>query len=116
MSQEMDNEKDYSTVTLLLDDDTECECAVIRIFPAGDKDYIALLPLEGQAAENDEVYLYRYELGDNDEPILGNIETDEEYEIVSDAFDEELDAMEYEELYDEADAEENENNSSNENA
>jgi uncharacterized protein YrzB (UPF0473 family) len=107
MSQEMDNEKDYSTVTLLLDDDTECECAVVRIFTAGDKDYIALLPLEGQAAENDEVYLYRYELSDNGDPILGNIETDEEYELVSDAFDEELDAMEYEELYDEEDSEEN---------
>ena len=33
------------------------------------------------------------------------IETDEEYEIVSEAFDEELDAMEYEELYAEEDEE-----------
>ena len=31
--------------------------------------------------------------------IKVNIDSDEEYEIVSDAFDEELDAMEYEELY-----------------
>ena len=30
---------------------------------------------------------------------------DDEYEIVADAFDEELDAMEYEELYAEEDAE-----------
>lgn len=30
------------------------------IFPAGENDYIALLPLEGEAAEQDEVYLYRY--------------------------------------------------------
>lgn len=29
-------------------------------FPAGENDYIALLPLEGEAAEQDEVYLYRY--------------------------------------------------------
>ena len=34
----------------MLDDNTECECAIIRIFPAGDNDYIALLPLEGEAA------------------------------------------------------------------
>ena len=46
-----------------------------------------------------EVYLYRYSINSDNEPVLENIESDEEYEIVSDAFDEELDAMEYEELY-----------------
>lgn len=94
----------YTTVTLLLDDDTECECAVIRIFAAGGRDYIALLPLEGEAAEQDEVYLYRYAENEQGEPVLDNIETDSEYETVADAFDEELDAMEYEELYEEEDA------------
>ena len=108
------NANEYSTVTLSLDDGTECECAIVRIFPAGDNNYIALLPLEGEAASNDEVYLYRYTEKDNGEPVLENIESDEEYdnimdddeyEIVADAFDEELDAMEYEELYAEEDAE-----------
>ena len=51
------NNQEYNTVTLMLDDNTECECAIIRIFPAGDNDYIALLPLEGEAADNDEEYL-----------------------------------------------------------
>lgn len=37
--------------------------------------------------------------------FLKNIDFDEEYEIVSDAFDEELDAMEYEELYEQEDSE-----------
>lgn len=97
----------YSTVTLSLDDGTECECTIVRIFPAGDKDYIALLPLEGPAADNDEVFLYRYSETADGEPVLENIETDEEYETVAEAFDEELDAMEYEELYAEEDAEEN---------
>ena len=86
------NANEYSTVTLSLDDGTECECAIVRIFPAGDNNYIALLPLEGEAASNGE-------------PVLENIESDEEYETVADAFDEELDAMEYEELYAEEDAE-----------
>lgn len=95
-----DNEE-YSTVTLSLDDGTECECAIVRIFPAGDNNYIALLPLDGPAADNDEVYLYRYAETDKGEPVLENIDTDEEYEAVADAFDEELDAMEYEELYSE---------------
>ena len=34
------------------------------------------------------------------EPLLENIETDEEYDIVSQAFEEELDAMEMEAIYD----------------
>jgi len=95
------NNQEYNTVTLMLDDNTECECAIIRIFPAGDNDYIALLPLEGEAADNDEVYLYRYKVEGYNEPVLENIESDEEYELVSEAFDEELDAMEYEDLYEE---------------
>ena len=48
---EQTNNSEYNTVTLSLDDGTECECAIIRIFPAGENDYIALLPLEGEAAE-----------------------------------------------------------------
>ena len=108
MSEDINNQdtNEYSTVTLSLDDGTECECAIIRIFPAGDNNYIALLPLEGEAADNDEVFLYRYTQVDNDEPVLENIESDEEFEIVSEAFDEELDAMEYEELYSQEDEEE----------
>ena len=97
------NKNDYTTVTLSLDDGTECECAIIRIFPAGDSNYIALLPLEGDAADNDEVYLYRYIETPDGDPVLENIESDEEYETVADAFDEELNAMEYEELYPEDD-------------
>ena len=40
------NANEYSTVTLSLDDGTECECAIVRIFPAGDNNYIALLLLK----------------------------------------------------------------------
>ncbi|MFR4338352.1 MAG: DUF1292 domain-containing protein [Lachnospira pectinoschiza] len=71
---------------------------------AGDKNYIALLPLDIDEEES-EVYLYRFSLDSNNEPVLENIDSDEEYEIVSDAFDEELDAMEYEELYEQEDSE-----------
>ena len=93
------NNSEYSSVTLSLDDGTEVECAVIRTFPAGDKNYIALLPIADIDEDESEVYLYRYSINSDNEPVLENIESDEEYEIVSDAFDEELDAMGYEELY-----------------
>ena len=92
------NCEEQGTVTLTLDNDQELECAIIGIFPAGDKEYIALLPLEGPEAEEGEVFLYRYIETEGEEPTLENIESDEEYEIVADAFDELLDSAEYDEI------------------
>lgn len=92
-----------ATVTLTLDDDTELECLVLTIFPAGDKEYIALLPMDGAEEEEGEVYLYRYEEDAEGNPSLSNIEDDDEYEIVADAFDELLDAQEYDEIVGEED-------------
>ena len=91
-------EYEEGTVTLTLDDDTEVECAIVAIYPAGDKEYIALLPLGGEEEEEGEVYIYRYSEDENGEPSLENIESDEEYEIAADAFDEMLDEEEFEEL------------------
>ena len=45
-----------------------------------------------------EVYLYRYSETEDGTPNLDNIEDDDEYEIVAEAFDELLDAQEYDEL------------------
>ena len=53
---------------------------------------------EGIEAEEGTVYLYRYEEDEQGNPNLTNIESDEEYEIASDAFDEMLDDEEYDEL------------------
>lgn len=94
---EAGNEEEM-TVTLTLDDGTDLECVVLTIFEAGDKEYIALLPLDGNEAEDGEVYLYRYTEDADGNPDLENIESDEEYEIVADAFDELLDDEEYDEL------------------
>ena len=91
-------EAEETTVTLTLDDDTTLECIVINIFQAGDREYIALLPMEGEAAEDGEVYLYRYSEDEDGQPNLENIEDDDEFEMVSDAFDEMLDSAEFDEL------------------
>lgn len=93
------------TVTLTLDDGTELECVVLTIFEAGEKEYIALLALDGREAEDGEVYLYRYVEDINGNPDLENIDSDEEYEIVADAFDELLDSAEYDELVSEDEVE-----------
>lgn len=96
-----DHESEEAMVTLTLDDGTVIECVVLTIFPAGDFEYIALLPVdEDEENEEGEVYLYRYSELEDGEIELLNIEDDDEYELVSDAFDELLDAAEYDELVD----------------
>ena len=93
------NENESLTVTLTLDDDTEVTCAVINIFPVGDRRYIALLPLnENGQNEEGEVYLYRFYEDDKGNPNLENIESDEEYELAAEAFDEMMDAAEFDEI------------------
>lgn len=82
-----------------MDDDSEVTCAILTIFPAGGKEYIALLPLnEDGENEDGEVYLYRYLENENGQPTLDNIETDEEYDIAADAFDELMDSQEFDEM------------------
>lgn len=98
-----DDLEEQTTVTLTLDDGSELECIVITIFPAGDNEYIALLPIDGSEEEEGEVYLYRYEEDEDGNPNLSNIEDDDEYDLVADAFDELLDSEEYDELVDEDD-------------
>ena len=101
MSKENNNMEEVMTVTLTLDDDEVVECAVLTIYEANGKDYIALLPLdENGESESGDVYLYRYAEVDG-EPTLENIEDDDEYEIAADAFYEWMDEQEFEELADE---------------
>lgn len=85
------------TVTVNMDDGSVVECAILTIYEAGGRDYIALLPLnEDGENEGGEVYLYRYTTTEEG-PVLENIETDEEYEVAADRFDEMLDELQYEE-------------------
>ncbi|MBQ1193287.1 MAG: DUF1292 domain-containing protein [Lachnospiraceae bacterium] len=98
MGKNIEENDDEMYVTLELDDGTEVECVVITIFEADGRDYIALLPEEGEEAEEGEVFLYRFAEDAEGNPDLSNIESDEEYEIVADAFDEWLDAQEYDEI------------------
>ena len=90
------------TVTLDLDDGSTVTCSIVTILTVEDQDYIALLPLnENGENEDGEVWFYRYaENPDdpNEEPELGYIDDDEEYEKVADAFDEFLDNAEFDEL------------------
>ena len=93
------------TVDLDLEDGTTVTCAVITILTVDGRDYIALLPLDENGDNSDgEVWFYRYSENPddaNEEPELAYINDDEEYEAVADAFDEYLDAAEFDELMEE---------------
>lgn len=71
-----------------MEDDTEVECAILTVFPVDAKEYIALLPLdENGQNESGEVYLYAFARTESGDPMLSNIESDEEYAKAAVAFD-----------------------------
>ncbi|MCL2593365.1 MAG: DUF1292 domain-containing protein [Defluviitaleaceae bacterium] len=100
-----ENEEQDEIITLTLDDGEEVKCNILGIFEVEEKEYIALLPLE-----EDEVLIYSYK--ENGEEIsLENIETDEEFDMVSEVFysmfdEEDFDNGEEEYEYEEYDEEE----------
>ena len=89
------NENESLTVTLTLENNEELECAVLNIFEADEKEYIALLPLDENGDNTDgQIYLYRViDNGEEEEPGLENIEEDEEFDRVSAVFNEWLDTQ-----------------------
>lgn len=105
MAGNKDYEDEEMTVELELEDGTNVNCAVITILTVEKKDYIVLLPLNDQGENEDgEVWFYSYSENPddpNEEPELGYIADDAEYEKVADAFDEYLDNCEFDELIDE---------------
>ncbi|MFR6307478.1 MAG: DUF1292 domain-containing protein [Mediterraneibacter faecis] len=91
------NENESLTVTLTLENNEELECAVLNIFEANEKEYIALLPLDENGDNTDgQIYLYRFiDNGEEEEPGLENIEEDEEFDRVSAIFNEWLDTQDF---------------------
>ncbi|PAB56730.1 DUF1292 domain-containing protein [Anaeromicrobium sediminis] len=67
---------------LTLDDGEELECEVIGVFEVENKEYIALLPVGEEDA-----FIYTFEETEEG-PVLDQIESDEEFEIVAKAFKE----------------------------
>ena len=97
-----ENLDEEMTVELNLEDGTTVVCAIITILDVDGQDYIVLLPLDEDGNNDDgEVWFYRYRENPddpNEEPELGFIDSDEEYEAVADAFDEYLDSVEFDEI------------------
>ncbi|MBO6112512.1 MAG: DUF1292 domain-containing protein [Lachnospiraceae bacterium] len=95
------NDEGEIVVDLDLDDGTTVTCDFVTILEVDGKNYIALTPrIEGDEDDID-VWFYGLE-GDiedlSKEPELIYIEDDEVYEMVTEAFDEYLDTLEYNEM------------------
>ena len=102
MGQPKDSEfKDRDTMTLDLDDGGKLECIFLNVFPVNKREYIEILPMndEGHVEEDAQIFLYRFEELGDDEVNLETIEDDDEFELVSDYFDEMLDEQEFYELF-----------------
>lgn len=96
MAEDMNFEESHDLITLTLDDDSEVECVVLSIFSVEEQEYIALMPVEEleKDEESSEVLLYRFFESEEGQLDLSNIESDEEYDVVSEAFSQILDEME----------------------
>lgn len=106
MAEDRNFEQSHDMITLTLEDDTEIECVVISIFSAGEREYIALMPADEleKEEESSEILLYRFSEPAEGEVDLSNIETDEEYDLVSEAFSKILDDMEADSEFEEFEA------------
>ncbi|KGG80050.1 hypothetical protein Y919_08370 [Caloranaerobacter azorensis H53214] len=79
-----DEHEDFPQIHLVLEDDTEVDCLVLTTMELRGKKFVALLPVG-------EERVLLYELKEIEEGIeLVNIESDEEFELVSKAFLEEF--------------------------
>ena len=88
------------TVDLELDDGKTVSCAVLIVLTVNEKDYIVLLPLDKNGQNNDgNVWFYEFIYkGEDEEPELGYIEDDAEYDAVAEAFNLYLDDVEFDEI------------------
>ena len=80
-------EKD-NIIELELEEGVRQHCVVLGFFEIEDIEYVGLMPLE-----TEDCYIFRYEEDDEMNPVLGAIETDEEFEKASAVLDELLEEL-----------------------
>lgn len=82
---EHEEEFEVQLVTLVDEDGNEQEFEVIEIFEVDGKEYVAIAPPEGEE-DDDEVMVFRLEVDENGEELLHDIEDDDEWNKVADAY------------------------------
>ncbi len=82
------SKKDF--ITLTLEDDSELQCATLGTFKAGEYEYIVLQPV---AEADGEVLVFRFAEDADGNPLLDEVDSEEEYQTVSVAFEEFVDRL-----------------------
>ena len=73
---------DENKITLEFDDGGVVDCEILCLFDVKGVEYIAIAELEG-----DDVYLYRYVAGENEDDFEMVDSPDDEFEMVAKEFD-----------------------------
>ena len=100
MNTRIENGEQDRVDIVLEDNNKTVTCAPMIVLTVEDKDYIVLLPLDENGQNNDgNVWFYEFIWkNQNEDPELGYISDDAEYEAVAEAFDLYLDDAEFDEL------------------
>ena len=74
--------EEMETITLLDENGIETEFEVLAIVTVEDIDYAVLIPLD-----DDQAYIFRIDTDENGEEVLSEVEDDEEFNIVKEAWE-----------------------------
>jgi len=102
---DMGDDRDNSVLTLLDEDGKEHDFEVLDIVELEEGRYAILLPRDEEYANTNEAIIMKISVDENGEEVLFDIEDDEEWEKVADAYDE---LIEEDDDYDEEDDEDEE--------
>lgn len=80
-------EKD-NIIELELEEGVRQHCVVLGFFEIGDIEYVGLMPIE-----TEDCYIFRYDEDEEMNPVLGAIETEEEFKEASEVLDELLEEL-----------------------
>lgn len=88
-------------ITLFDEEGNETEFEVLGVINIEDNDYAILIP---EDEENDQAYIFRITTNEDNEEILSEVEDDDEFEMVKEAWealcDDEFDEMDDEDDFD----------------
>lgn len=97
---EIMNDEEIVTIDITHDDGVTT-CIVAAILEVDEKEYVALLPIDENGDYSpEEAWFYRYFENEdpNEDPTIESIDNEEEYEAVTDKYDEFLDEIIFEEM------------------
>ncbi|AYO30736.1 MAG: hypothetical protein PWR06_1968 [Thermoanaerobacteraceae bacterium] len=75
------------TITLYDEDGQETEFEVLGVVNVEDNDYAILVPLDESESEDEEAYIFRIDADENGEEVLTEVEDDDEFEAVREAWE-----------------------------